>query len=82
MVKREIQKVLEETAGRLGAKIIYDVLNFPGGCCRSKGQFYIIINDRLALDEKIRLLCAGVSELPWEQEALPVEVQNLLVRKG
>jgi hypothetical protein len=79
--RTEIQRRLEELALRLGAKVIYDDLNFPGGDCRSKGQFYIVINDRLALDEKIKHLCAGVSQLPWENEPLPPEIQNLLVRK-
>jgi hypothetical protein len=79
--RTEIQRRLEELARTLGAKVIYDDLNFPGGNCRSKGQFYIVINDRLALDEKIRYLCAGVSELSWEDEQLPPEIQNLLVRK-
>jgi hypothetical protein len=79
--RKEIQRQLEELAQRLGAKVVYDDLNFPGGSCRGKGQFYIIINDHLALDEKIRHLCAGVSQLPWEQEELTAEIQNLLVRK-
>jgi len=79
--RTEIQRRLEELAQRLGAKVIYDDLNFPGGNCRGKEQFYIIINDRLPLDEKIRHLCAGVSKLPWEKEELPAEIQNLLVRK-
>jgi hypothetical protein len=79
--RKEIQRRLEELAQRLGAKVIYDDLNFPGGDCRGREQFYIIINDRLPLDEKIRHLCAGVSKLPWEKEELPSEIQNLLVRK-
>ena len=79
--KKELCKQLEELATRLGARLIYDELTFPGGHCRSKDQRYIIINERLALDEKIRLLCAGISELPWEQETLPAEIQNLLIRK-
>jgi hypothetical protein len=79
--RKEIQRRLEELAQRLGAKVIYDDLNFPGGSCRGREQFYIIINDRLSLDEKVRHLCAGVSKLPWEKEELPPEIQNLLVRK-
>jgi hypothetical protein len=81
MGKKEILRQLEELAGRLSAKVIYDNLTFPGGHCRSKGQFYVIIADRLALEEKIRLLCAAVSELNWEAEELPAEIQNLLIRK-
>jgi hypothetical protein len=79
--KKELCKQLEDLATRLGAKLMFDELAFPGGHCRSKGQYYIIINERLALDEKIRLLCTGISELPWEQETLPAEIQNLLIRK-
>ena len=79
--KRDLQRKLEQLAEQLGAKLIYGDLNYPGGYCRSKGQFYIIINDRLALDEKLRLLCEGVSQLPWEQTDVPAELQNLLVRK-
>jgi hypothetical protein len=81
MNRRDIQRQLEDLAKRLGARVIYDDLNFPGGHCRSKGQLYIVVNDRLALDEKVRLLCAGVSQLPWENEQLPPEIQNLLIRK-
>jgi hypothetical protein len=81
MNRRDIQRQLEDLAKQLGAKVIYDDLNFPGGHCRSSGQFYIVINDRLALDEKVRLLCAGVSQLAWEKEQLPPEIQNLLIRK-
>lgn len=81
MSRKEILRALEELVAKLGAKLMYDDINFPGGHCWSKGKLYIVINDRLALDEKIRLLCAGVSLLPWENESLPVEVQHLLIRK-
>ena len=81
MGKKDICRQLEELAVHLGAKVIYDDLTFSGGHCRSKGRFYIVINERLALDERIRLLCAGISELPWEQDDLPPEIQNLLIRK-
>jgi hypothetical protein len=79
--RREIKTRLEALARQLGGQVIYGELNYPGGYCRSKGRFYIIISDKLALEEKLRLLCEGVSQLPWEETELPAEIQNLLVRK-
>jgi hypothetical protein len=81
MNRKELQRRLEELAKRLGGRVIFDDLSFPGGHCRSAGKFYIVINDRLALEQKVRLLCAGISQLPWENEELPPEIQNLLIRK-
>jgi hypothetical protein len=81
VTKREVQQALEDLGRKLGAVVTYDDLNFPGGHCICQGRLHIILNSRLSLEDRIRLLCLGVSELPWEAETLPVEIENLLIRK-
>lgn len=79
MTRTEILQTLQALAQKLGARVIYDDLTFPGGWCLSKRQLYIVLKDRAPIDEKLRILAEGVSQLDWEGEVLPPEVQNLLI---
>lgn len=78
---KKLCQQLEALAASLGARVIYDDVMFTGGHCWCKGQLYIIIDRRLSLNGRIRLLCAGISELPWETAQLPPEIRSLLITR-
>jgi hypothetical protein len=63
MIKNEQLEKLEETLRNQSIKIIYDTLYSEGGFCRVKDRYYVIINRRLSLEEKVELLSKSLLEL-------------------
>lgn len=45
--------LFKEFAEKVGAKVIYDTFPGKGGWCKANGRFYVIINRKLTIDEKI-----------------------------
>ncbi|HOF05274.1 MAG TPA: hypothetical protein PK175_04880 [Syntrophales bacterium] len=61
MEDKESLNQLEELAARLGMKIRYESLPAPGnmrlgGCCRVKGEEFVIIHRRASLQDKIQII--------------------------
>ena len=57
---------LEELAQSLGIEIRYEVLKregsfFPGGLCRLKGEYVLILNSAATLGDKIQTLAKSVN---------------------
>lgn len=63
MIKNEQIEKLEQELKAHSVKIIYDTLYTEGGLCRVKDRYYVIINRRLTIEEKIELLEKSLLEL-------------------
>jgi hypothetical protein len=75
------KKVIEEMvvlAERFGQTIEFDEFDGRGGWCRVKGSDRVIINERLAPKEQIRILARVLAGYPIEEQAMAPKVRQII----
>ena len=83
MLAKEIQKLLEYALLRLGYDVQYELLDEgKGGSYRLREQKRVIIDSRLAPDEKIGILIDILKEMDTSGLYLPPAVRCLLDDDG
>ncbi|MEO0117426.1 MAG: hypothetical protein ABIK99_04995 [candidate division WOR-3 bacterium] len=78
MTKREVLEKLEEflKSNRPEISLIFDEIEGEGGLCSLKGKYYIIVNRRLSLDAKIKIITAALKQL--NSFELPPEIKEVI----
>jgi hypothetical protein len=78
---------LEQAATDLGLEVRYENISrpgYPGGLCRVKDAWVVILNKGAPPDEKVETLAAAVATRDTEGVFLPPDVRELVEkhRKG
>lgn len=55
-IKEQVLAELEARCVEIGIKLVYDDLRGEGGLCRVRDQFWVIVNRRVSVVTKIRIL--------------------------
>lgn len=77
---------LESLAQKLGIKIRQEDTGFgdisgPGGLCRLKGDYLLIIHPLASAEEKVRLLVRAIKRFPWREMYIRPAVRELLEKE-
>ncbi len=80
MNKKEALATLENFLKEADFKIIFDELEGEGGLCQLKGKYYIVINRRLPLEGKIRIIAQELKRL--NHLPIPEEVKEIIEEWG
>jgi hypothetical protein len=64
MSKTSRLEQLEQECKERGVRLIYDDLRSEGGLCRLRGNYYVIMNRRLAFETKIRIIANALARVP------------------
>ncbi len=73
MGKESALAELEARCQELGIKLVYDDLRGEGGLCRVREQFWLIVNRRVSVATKIRLLNDALKKVGEKAAASPIE---------
>ncbi len=90
MKPKDMLTELEAVAQCVEVKVSYESIAssvLRGGLCKVKGQFRVIIDKRLAPDERVTTLAESLARFDWNKmDTMPKEVRSLLhyyaVRQG
>ena len=86
MTPREILAELEKLASRLGVAVRFEPFDArnggKGGLCRLQGKPHIVIDDKLALLDKIGVLSEALASFDLEAIYLPPVLRARLERRG
>lgn len=80
MTKKEILIELENFLQSAEIRLIYDDIEGEGGLCELKGKPYIIINRRLPVENKIKIIAqelAGLNSLNF-----PERIKEIIEKFG
>ncbi len=74
---------LEEAAQSLGIEIRYETFKgesslSPGGLCRLKGDYLLILNSRSGLSDRVNAIAAAVSRFDLSRTYLRPELREFL----
>lgn len=64
---------LEARCQELGIRVVYDDLRGEGGLCRVREQFWLIVNRRVSVATKIRLLNEALQKVGGQTSSPPVD---------
>ena len=81
----KILSQLEELTHQLGIQVRYESLKkegtfSPGGLCRLKGEWLLIINSRAGVKDKIEALASAVNRFDLSQRYLKPGLRDFLER--
>jgi len=74
-----ILQELENICCKLGLNLRYEVGDFIGGLCRIDDEQLIIINKKLAIDKKIKLIAKEISTLNFEDIFILPAVKEIIL---
>ena len=82
---RQVLAALETLAERLGVVVRAEafskgILQGHGGLCRVDGKPVVLMDERLALPDRVGVLATALSGFPWAEERLPPAVRDALTR--
>jgi len=74
-----ILQELENICCKLGLNLRYEVGDFIGGLCRIDEEQLIIINKKLPIDKKIKLIAKEISTLNFEDIFILPAVKEIIL---
>ena len=74
-----ILQELENICCKLGLNLRYEVGDFIGGLCRIDEEKLIIINKKLPIDKKIKLIAQEISTLNFEDIFILPAVKEIIL---
>ncbi len=74
-----ILQELENICGKLGLNLRYEVGDFIGGLCRIDEEKLIIINKKLPINRKIKLIAQEISTLNFEDIFILPAVKEIIL---
>jgi len=74
-----ILQELENICCKLGLNLRYEVGDFIGGLCRIDEEKLIIINKKLPIDKKIKLIAKEISTLNFEDIFILPAVKEIIL---
>jgi len=75
-----ILQELENICCKLGLNLRYEVGDFIGGLCRIDEEQLIIINKKLPIDKKIKLIAKEISTLNFEDIFILPAVKEIILQ--
>ena len=86
MKPEQLAEALETAASQLGVKVRYETLTTTGpagggGLCRVKGEWFIIIDRKTAVLERVSILVEALASMDTEHLYLPPKVRDMLAQK-
>ena len=67
---------LETLAEALRIEVRYDAFEGRGGLCRYGGKTYLILNDELAVGERVEAFCRALARLPLDEIFIRPQVRE------
>lgn len=68
---------LEALCVERGVKLVYDDLQGEGGLCRLRERWYLIVNRRLSIESRVRLIHRALERVPFRAaQATPVAAEE------
>jgi hypothetical protein len=81
--KEAVLAELEARCQELGIKVVYDDLRGEGGLCRVRERFWLIVNRRVSVATKIRLLNEALKKVGGQTTVPSVDASTVAqVRTG
>ena len=81
----EILEELERAADKVGVRVSYETLGGdtfgPGGLCKVKGEWRVIIDRRASASEKVSLLAQALRRFDLDPVYLSPEVRQIVERQ-
>jgi len=86
MKPEQLAEALETAASQLGVKVRYETLTTTGpagggGLCRVKGEWFIIVDRKTAVLERVSILVEALASMDTEHLYLPPKVRDMLAQK-
>ena len=86
MKPEQLAEALETAASQLGVKVRYETLAAAGptgggGLCKVKGEWFIIIDRKTGVSERVSIMGEALATMDTEPIFLPPKVRDMLAQK-